>query len=96
MLIPVRTGAEFQGCRDSRGPHTVDLLMALPDGVEYRLPFSFDVGAISVQLDLQTGFFEDFLAGGHVWGYRYTDTQGDDAQICDHVHSQFAIPDVEF
>jgi len=61
-------------------------LVATFDGCEYLIPVTFDVGAVGVQVCLESGVLQDALTESDFLGNRDADADRNDAQIRDDSH----------
>jgi hypothetical protein len=65
--------------------------MALLHGREDLVPFTLDVGTVRVKMCLEPGRPEDTLTNGDFFGNRNADSDGNDAQVCNDVHTPIVI-----
>jgi len=69
--------------------------MTLLHGREDLVPIALDVGTVRVKMCLEPGGPEDTLTDGDFLGNRNAHSDGNDAQVCNDVHSSIVTANSE-
>ena len=86
-LIAVCPGSESHAAGNSWHTRRMQGFMALLHGCEDSVPIALDVGAVRVKMCLEPCRPKDTLTNGDFLGNRNADSDRNDAQVCNDVHS---------
>ena len=86
-LGAVYSGPESHAAGNSRHTRRMQGFMALLHGREDPVPIALDVGTVGVKVCLEPRGPEDTLTNGDFLRNRNADTNGNNAQVCNDVHT---------
>jgi hypothetical protein len=86
-LVAVGPGSESHATGNSWHTRRMQGFMALLHGREDSVPIALDVGTVRVKMCLEPCRPEDTLTNGDFLGNRNADSDRNDAQVCNDVHS---------